>query len=39
MDRPLALGSLAVEAIVLMKSDLKPTGPVYTKLWEVKTGG
>jgi 2'-5' RNA ligase len=36
MDRPAVLGSLAVEAVVLMKSDLRPTGPVYTKLWEVK---
>lgn len=38
MDRALALGSLAVGAIALMKSDLRPTGSVYTKLWEVKVG-
>lgn len=38
MDRPLALGSLAIDTIALMKSDLKPTGSVYTKLWEVKVG-
>ena len=30
------LGSLAVESVVLMKSELKPTGSVYTKLWEVR---
>jgi 2'-5' RNA ligase len=38
-DRPLALGALAVNAVVLMKSDLKPTGSVYTKLWEVRLSG
>ena len=35
LDRPLPLGSLAVESVVLMKSELRPTGSVYTKLWEV----
>jgi 2'-5' RNA ligase len=35
MDRPLALGLLGVESIVLMKSELRPTGSLYTKLWEV----
>ena len=39
LDRPISLGSLAVESVVLMKSELKPTGSVYTKLWEVKIGG
>ena len=38
LDRPISLGSLAVESVVLMKSELKPTGSVYTKLWEVKIG-
>jgi len=38
LDRQLSLGSLAVESVVLMKSELKPTGSVYTKLWEVKIG-
>ena len=38
LDRPILLGSLAVELVVLMKSELKPTGSVYTKLWEVKIG-
>ena len=37
LDRPLSLSSLAVESVVLMKSELKPTGSVYTKLWEVRT--
>ena len=36
LDRQLSLGSLAVESVVLMKSELKPTGSVYTKLWEVR---
>jgi RNA 2',3'-cyclic 3'-phosphodiesterase len=39
LDRPLSLGSLAVESIVLMKSELKPTGSVYSKLWEVWLNG
>lgn len=38
MDRPISLGSLVVESVVLMKSELRPTGSVYTKLWEVRTG-
>ena len=37
LDRPISLGSLALESVVLMKSELKPTGSVYTKLWEVRT--
>jgi 2'-5' RNA ligase len=39
LDRPLSVGSLAVESVVLMKSELKPTGSVYTKLWEVRLNG
>ncbi|MEQ1627569.1 MAG: RNA 2',3'-cyclic phosphodiesterase [Nitrospira sp.] len=34
LDRLLSLGSLAVESVALMKSELKPTGSVYTKLWD-----
>jgi 2'-5' RNA ligase len=34
MDRPLPLGTLAVGSVVLMKSELRPSGSVYTKLWE-----
>ena len=36
LDRPMAVGSLAIDAITLMKSQLRPTGPVYTKLWEIR---
>ena len=39
LDLPISLGSLAVESVVLMKSELKPTGSVYTKLWEVRLSG
>ena len=39
LDRPLSLGSLAIESVVLMQSELKPTGSVYTKLWEVRLQG
>ncbi len=34
LERPVILGTLPVGAIALMKSDLHPTGSVYTKLWE-----
>ena len=36
LDRPLSLASLAVGSVVLLKSDLKPTGSVYTELWKVQ---
>lgn len=36
LDRPLSLGCLAVESVALMKSELKPTGSVYTKLWDAR---
>ena len=39
LNRPLSLGSLAVETVALMKSELKPTGSVYTKLWGVRLNG
>lgn len=39
LDRPLTIGSLDMTSIVLMRSELRPTGPVYTPLWEVKMGG
>ncbi len=39
LDQPLSMCSLAVESVVLMKSELRPTGSVYTKLWEVKIEG
>jgi 2'-5' RNA ligase len=36
MDSPVTLASVPVDSIVLMKSDLRPSGSLYTKLWEVK---
>ena len=38
MDRPISLGLLAVESLVLVKSELRPTGSVYAKVWEVRIG-
>ncbi|UVT17509.1 MAG: RNA 2',3'-cyclic phosphodiesterase [Nitrospira sp.] len=35
---PLSLGKITVGALVLMKSELRPTGSLYTKLWEVGEG-
>jgi 2'-5' RNA ligase len=34
MDQSLSLGFM-VGSLALMKSELRPVGPVYTKLWEV----
>jgi 2'-5' RNA ligase len=39
MDRPISSGSLALESVALMKSELRPTGSVYTELWEVRLSG
>ncbi|MDP1948196.1 MAG: RNA 2',3'-cyclic phosphodiesterase [Nitrospirota bacterium] len=39
LDRPLSMGSLAIESVVLMQSTLTPTGSVYTKLWDVRLRG
>jgi RNA 2',3'-cyclic 3'-phosphodiesterase len=36
LDRPISVGSLVVESVVLMKSELRPTGSVYTRLWEAR---
>ncbi|MFO0701866.1 MAG: RNA 2',3'-cyclic phosphodiesterase [Nitrospira sp.] len=35
-DRALSVGVITVGPLVLMQSKLRPTGPVYTKLWEVE---
>lgn len=35
LDRPIVMEPLALNAIVLMKSELRPAGPIYTKLWDV----
>ena len=34
-DRPVAVGALSVTALVLMKSELRPSGPLYSPLWQV----
>lgn len=39
LDQSISLDSLAVKSVVLMKSELRPTGSVYTKLWEVRLRG
>jgi 2'-5' RNA ligase len=36
LDRSCSLGPLAVESVVLMKSELKPTGSAYTRLCETR---
>lgn len=35
LDQALSAGSFLVASIVLMKSELRPAGPHYTRLWEV----
>jgi len=39
LDLPLSLGQLEVDRVVLMQSELKPTGSVYTKLWDLLLRG
>jgi RNA 2',3'-cyclic 3'-phosphodiesterase len=39
LDGPIVLDSLAMKAVALMKSELRPTGSVYTKLWDVRLSG
>ncbi|WP_447972643.1 RNA 2',3'-cyclic phosphodiesterase [Nitrospira sp. Kam-Ns4a] len=39
LDRAAAAGSLRVRAIALMKSDLRPSGAVYTRLHEAVLAG
>jgi len=36
LDQPLSVGSLAAESVVLVKSELKPTGSIYTRLWAAR---
>lgn len=38
MEHPIGVGTIPIASVVLIKSDLRPTGPVYTKLWEVREG-
>lgn len=35
-DRTLSVGTITVGPLALIKSKLRPTGPIYTKLWEVE---
>ncbi len=35
LEQESRLGSFAVESVSLMKSDLKPSGSVYTRLWAI----
>ena len=39
VDQLFVMGSLAVESVVLMKRELKPTGSVYMQLWDVRLAG
>jgi RNA 2',3'-cyclic 3'-phosphodiesterase len=39
LERPFSLGFLAVESVALMQSELKQTGSVFTRLWEVRLRG
>jgi 2'-5' RNA ligase len=32
-------GDFQVERVILFKSDLRPTGPIYTPVREIKLGG
>lgn len=36
LDRPLSLGHLEAGSVTLVKSELRPTGSVYTRLWDVQ---
>ena len=36
LDEPLSLRPLDIDAISLVKSDLRPDGPVHTKVWTVR---
>jgi 2'-5' RNA ligase len=38
MDRRVVVDPLPADVIVLMKSELCPTGSIYTKLWNVRVG-
>ena len=34
LDHPVTIGLLPMQSLVMMRSELRPTGSVYTKLWE-----
>jgi len=35
----LELGSMVVDSVVVMKSDLRPEGPIYSEIAEIRMGG
>ncbi len=39
LSDPFPCGSILVERVTLFKSDLRQTGPIYTKLWDVSLQG
>ena len=38
LDEAISPGSLVAGSVVLMRSELHPTGSVYTPLWEIRLG-
>lgn len=38
LEQSISCGGLTVDRVCLFKSDLKPSGAVYTKLWEAPLG-
>ncbi|MCP9453071.1 MAG: RNA 2',3'-cyclic phosphodiesterase [Nitrospira sp.] len=38
LDRSLSMGAVPVRSIALIKSELRPSGPIYTRLYEVRVG-
>lgn len=36
LDRPQPVGTLTMASIVMMRSELRPSGPRYTKLWDCR---
>lgn len=34
LDQPVTIGLLPMQSLVMMRSELRPTGSVYTKLWD-----
>ncbi|MFN3682101.1 MAG: RNA 2',3'-cyclic phosphodiesterase, partial [Nitrospira sp.] len=38
LNRPLSVGLVPVRSLSLIKSELRPSGPRYTRLWEGRVG-
>ena len=34
LDQPVTMGMLSIKRLIMMKSELRPTGPVYSMLWD-----